>query len=371
MILLSLALLSLNSATAETVSPGDLAAKLVAAKAGMPNRYHLQFHVEGRMPEAPTPHGKEWNATFHLWRDGNKLRVDQFDAQYTPRRAGHDPLSRRISCQNCEREGYGIMTTVLPGMPLAQHMVEFHRDGTFPTEIYCTAFDWRFLGLSNADVCQYTNQHIGANFTKFFGLPGVKAGTRNRGAIGCVVASRNVPLNNTEWSVWLSEQDEFNPVFFEEKFDVNGISEIRSTNIEWQRTSTGRMFPKRVQHTAIVSVGSTKTPSDQVLTLSHVDFDSPIDPAVFTVAGFGLNEKQIIAYPELKPEEQPRWKNGKVDYSETAAKQAASGNAAVPQAVAPYPVESNLSSIIGICAAVMAVVTAVTALVLRRRRNAA
>jgi|GEM_PF-5838480 len=112
---------------------------------------------------------------------------------------------------------------------------------------------------------------------------------------------------------------------------------------------------------------------EEVTYVLDADFESPIDPAVFTVAGFGLNEGQVIGYPELKFEDQPRWKNGKVDYTETASKRpegVGSSNAAPPTA-APYPTESNLSTIIGIVAAVLAVVAAAAALVVRRRRASA
>jgi hypothetical protein len=260
------------------------------------------------------------------------------------------------------------MTNVLPGSPPVQHVVEFHRFGTFPTEIYCTAFDWRHLGLANADTCQYSRLHVAADFTKFFGLPVITVRSEKRGDLLCQVISRKVANNNTEWSVWLSERDALNPVFFHEKFDVAGVPESRTTEITWQKTAGGHYFPKRVKHNSIVSIGSAKTPSEQTIDITHADFDSPIDPAVFTVAGFGLNDGQVIDYPELEDKDRPRWKNGRVEYP-GEAKQPESASAA-PMAAAPYPVESNLTLVVGVVAAVLAVGTAVAALVLRRRRSA-
>ncbi len=370
--LIPLALLTLVPAAPDSPSVTDRATAVVMQKAKMPNRYMLKFRAEARMPTPPPPHELEWSANFYLWRDGNKLRVDQFDSQSTPPRQNQDPRNRQIACQNCEREGYGIMTTVLPGSPFAQHLVEFHRFGSFVTEVYCTAFDWRYLGLSNADTCQYKRLHSATNFTSFFGLPGIDIKSKKRDGLSCLVASRKVALNNTEWSVWLSESDDFNPVFFEEKGEVQGALESRTTEISWQQTAGGHRFPKMIKHNTIVSIGTTKTPSEQVVTITHADFDSPIDPAVFTVASFGLNENQVIGYPELEFKDQPRWKNGQVDYSETAGKQKSSGGnpAAGPSAAAPYPTQSNYTLVIGIIAAVLAVGTAVAALVIRRRRDA-
>jgi hypothetical protein len=191
------------------------------------------------------------------------------------------------------------------------------------------------------------------------------------GEVSCLFTYRKAAKNNWELSVWQSERDEYNPVRFLEKFEVDGVPEARTTEIEWQQTPGDFLFIKHLKHNTMISVGGTKIACEEVVAVHHADFESAIDPTVFTVAGFGLNENQVIGYPELKAEDQPRWRNGKVDYSETAAKQAPAGNSAAPQSTAPYPVESNLSSFIGMIAGVLAVVTAITALVLRRRRAAA
>ncbi|MFO0804500.1 MAG: hypothetical protein U0791_15420 [Gemmataceae bacterium] len=366
-----LPLLCIFVPAADPTSLADRVSVLIANKSKVPNRYAIRLRVEGRVPTAQAPAHTEWSANIHVWRDGAKLRVDQFDVEYVPPRSNHDTKHRRVACENCERDGYGILTTVQFGTPVVLHKVEFHRIGTFPTDIACTALDWRFLGLANADTCGYARSHIATDFPKFFGLPGVTSRAEKRSGRSCIMASRSVAMNKASWSVWLSESDAMNPVYFEDTFETAGVPGFRKTEIEWQSTPGGHLFPKRLTNHSMFTIDGAKSESIQTLVVSHADFEGAIDPAVFTVAGFGLNEKSTHRLSGTQARRSTSLENGKVDYSETAAKQAASGNAAMPQAVAPYPVESNLSSIIGICAGVLAVVTAVTALVLRRRRNAA
>lgn len=373
MYLFPLALLALAPAAPDSPSLADRAAAIVAQKAKMPNRYALKIRVESRVPNAPPPLESEWSSTLQIWRDGKKVRVDHFDARYTPPRPNHDPRDRHISCEDCERDGYGIVTTVVPGTPPTHHMVEFKRLGTWNFDYYCTGFDWRYFGLSNDGLCDYPGLHIATDFPKFFGLPAIVTRLDNRGVLPCLVASRKVALNNVEWSVWLSERDGLNPVFFENKFEVMAKPESRTTELSWQQTAGGHLFPKRVKHNTMISTNGSKYPLEEVVTITHADFDSPIDPAVFTVAGFGLNENQVIGYPELDHQKQPRWRNGQVDYSETAGKQTlvAVNAGAAPPAAAPYPTENNLSLIVGTVAGALAIGTAIIALVIRRNRRVA
>ena len=368
-----LALLALAPAAPDPPSLTDRAAEVITQRARMPNRYTLRLRVEVRAPNAPPPQETASSSTLHVWRDGNKFRGDHFDVQYTQPRASESPQGRRIGCENCEREGYGLTTTVLPGSPPVPHAVEFKRLGTWSFDIYCAGFDWRYFGLSNDPRCVYERLHVAADFPKFFGLPGVVTRAAKRGDLPCVVASRK--LKTVEWSVWLSERDGFNPVFFEEKFEVKGEPESRTTEINWQPTAGGHHFPKRVKHNTMVTVGGVKFPTEEVVTVTHADFDSPIDPAVFTVAGLGLNENQAILFPDRELLDQPLWRNGQIDYSRTVGKQMAErmagGQAATvsnPPAPAPYPSQSKFTLVAGIIAAVFAVGAAVAAVVVRRRR---
>lgn len=357
--------MSIHVSSAEADASFKRASALIANKSRVSNRYAIELRVESRILNAPPLLESEWNATIKIWRDGNRIRVDHFDAHYTPSRPRHDSKDRRITCENCEREGYGIVTTILPQSHIIQPLVEFRRMGQHNFDGYCTGFDWRFFGLSNDRMCGYARLRIANDFPEFFSRPDLATKRDMRDGRECMVVSRKV--KNTEWAVWLSEHDEFHPLLFEEKFEVKGEPERRTTEISWQRIAGGHIFPKRMKHNSMIKTNGQSYPLEEVVSVIHANFESSIDPTVFTLAGFGLNENQVIGYPELEHKDQPRWKNGKVDWSETAGKQPEGGSAA-PVAPAPYPAESNLSSIIGSIAAVLAVVAAAAAFIVRRRR---
>ena len=195
-----------------------------------------------------------------------------------------------------------------------------------------------------------------------------------RNGVPCLVASRKIEINNARWSVWLSEGDEFNPVFFEEKYEVNGEPGIKTTEIEWQRATGGHLFPKRLKHNSKFTFHGTKSESEHLVIITLADFESSINPAVFTVAGFGLNENQVIGFPELEGKDEPHWRNGKIDYSNNAVKpEIAAGGQPVavgPLVSAPHPGQGNITGIIAIVAAMLAVVALIAAVVIRRKRTA-
>lgn len=364
---------------AEPASAGDRAAEVIAQKTRMPNRYTLKLRVETRTPTARPPLEAAWSATLYLWRDGNKFRVDHLDELFTPPRSTHVLGSRHVTCENCERDGYGIVTTILPGTTPNQHMVEFRRfGGPLGFDYSCTHFDWRYFGLSNACKCIYPRLHIAVDFPKFFKQPGVVTRTEDRGGAPCLVATVNTP--KYDQSVWLSERDGFNPVFFEDMMRFGDIPEPRTTEISWQRTAGGHFYPKRVKNNTIATADGTKHATDEVITVTHADFDSPIDPAVFTLAGLGLNENQAIGLPGLDTMDCPLWRNGQVDHSYTVRKRmeelarSQSNGTGPSEAGRPiqvrYPSQGNTTLIVGIVAAVLAVVSAAAAVVVRRRRAA-
>ncbi|MBP3957256.1 hypothetical protein J8F10_18500 [Gemmata sp. G18] len=358
-------------------APADKAEAVVAQKSRMPNRYQLKLRVESRTPNAPPPLESSWDSTLHIWRDGNKFRVDHLDAHYTPPRPNHDSHDRRVTCENCEKEGYGIVTTVVRGSPPTLHTVEFVRLGTRNLDGYCTYFDWRYFGLSNDRPCGYPKLHIGSDFPGFFGRSDVQTRRENRGGVPCLVAAMSRKTGHLQQSVWLSEREEFNPVFFEDKFEVvGGEPESRTTEVSWQLTPGGHRYPKTVKHNTTISFNGAKYPGEEIVTVTHADFDSAIDPAVFTLAGLGLNENQAIGLPDLKPSERPLWRNGKVDESYTLGQYTAdmlgpqTAVADGPKTVANYPAEGSTTLTVSIVTALLAVVTAVLAVVIRRRRAA-
>ncbi len=372
-----LALLVSSAAPPDSPSAADRAAALVAYKAKMPNRYTLKYRVESSTPTAIPPSNKQANFTVQLWRDGNKFRVDQFDATRTPAIPGDEDHPRNLSCENCEKEGYWFGTVIKEGPDGPKHTVQFHRMGTWSVDNYGTHFDWRFLGLLNSSHGSYSKFKITEEFETFFRRSGLTVQHEVREEQPCLVARHLYSDKGNGQSVWLSEREEFNPVFFEEKMFVNNLTEFRTTKIRWQKLSSGQLYPQSIQYNTIVGIGleNVRHPHQYNVTFLHADFGSPIDPAVFTFAGFGLNENQVVLLPDMKAEDCPRWRNGKLDYDHTLNKEMAKlaeEQQAVekPRASSAYPGQGgNTMLIVSVATGVLAIAAAI-AVVIRRRRVA-
>lgn len=349
---------------------------VVAQKAKMNNRYTLRLRVESRTPSARPPLESAWGMNLNIWRDGDKFRVDQFDAQYTPKRPQYIAGSRHVTCENCEKPGYSIVTTVLAGSPPTLHVVSFHPLDSRSFDYDCTHFDWRYLGLCNASKCLYTQLHIATSFSEFFRQPGISARAASRGNVPCLVSKLSSVARDQV--VWLSTHDGYHPIYFEDIFQADGEPEIHSTEVSWQRTAGGHFYPKSVNNKTTIRFGSSKYTTEEVITVLHADFDSPIEPSTFTLSGLGLNENQAIGYPGLKTEEMPLWRQGKVDGSYTVRDHMRntspnSGSGSLDgmshvDNIAPYPSSSTAALVIGIVAGVLSLTAAITAVVIRLRR---
>ncbi len=370
-----LAFLVSSAAPPDSPSTADLATAVVAQKAKMPNRYTLKYRVEVSTPTATPPLAKQRSFTVQLWRDGNKFRVDHFDATRTPAVPGDEDHPRNLSCENCEKEGYGFVTVIKEGPQGPNHAVEF-RMATYNFDNYCTHFDWRFLGLSNDEPCGYKRLKIAEEFPSYFMRPGLTVRNEMREDQPCL-AARFKDKNMVDGpSVWLSEREEFHPVFFEQKFIVDNVPEFRTTKIIWQKLDSGHLYPKSIQHYTKFRYGLDTFRHEQQynVTFLHADFGSPIDPAVFTFAGFGLNENQPVFLPDVKREDSPRWRNGKLDYDHTLSKEMAKLAKDQPaveksRASSAYPGQGNTMLIVSVATGVLAIAAAI-AVVIRRRRAA-
>ena len=370
-----LAFLVSSAAPPDSPSPADRAAALVAYKAKMPNRYTLKYRIETSTPTAKPPDNRQANFTVQLWRDGNKFRVDSYDMTRTPAVPGDEDRPRYLSCENCEKEGYGFVTVIKDGPDGPKHAVEF-RLGTYHFDNYCTHFDWRFLGLLNSSLCIYTKIKIAEEFVPYFKRSRLTVKREVREEQPCLVARHLSSDKGNGQSVWLSEREEFNPVFFEEKMFVNNVLELRTTKIRWQKLASGQLYPQSIQNNGIVGIGleNARHPNQYNVTFLHADFGSPIDPAVFTFAGFGLHENQTVFLPDVKAEDSPRWRNGKLDYDHTLSKEMAKlakDQPAVekPRASSAYPGQGNTMLIVSVATGVLAIAAAI-AVVIRRRRAA-
>ncbi len=371
-----LAFLVTSGTPPDSPTVADRAATVVAQRAKIPNRYTLKYRVEESIPTATPPLYKQRNFTVQLWRDGNKFRVDHFATTHLPLDPEDDERPRHLTCENCEKEGYGFLTVIKEGSQGPNHAVEFSSLANYDFDRYCTHFDWRILGLSNDHPCSYKRLKIAEEFTSYFKQNGLTVRNEMREDLPCLV-TRYKDKNMVDGpSVWLSEREEFQPVYFEEKMIVDNVPEFRTTKIRWQKLSSGQLYPQSIQYNTKVQYGLDKVrhPQQYNLTILHADFGSPIDPKVFTFAGFGLHENQPVFLPDVKAEDSPRWRNGKLDYDHTYNKEMArlakeQPTVEKPRASSAYPGQGNTMLIVSIATGVLAIVAAI-AVVIRRRRVA-
>ena len=267
---------------------------------------------------------------------------------------------------------------MLPGQPTTTHAVSFHQIGKWNADPYCTSFDWRYLGLANASLCLYDQLKSRVAFPAFIREKGVQSRQASRGGLPCIIA--DLKREKYDTSVWLSSQFGNNPVYFEQTIRLDDGPQVTTTEVTWQETKGGVLYPKTVKNKSVIRTSSGRHNSEEVITVLHADFESPVDPLIYTIPGFGLNENQAIGFPEIKSDDHPLWRNGKIDYEYTSKKRfldeyrkshssASSGTPPPEPPTNEYPTESNSLWIVSIVTGSLSALLATAAMVIRWRRR--
>ena len=116
--------------------------EMVTRKLKMGTSYYVQMRLESR--QYVGQHLGRNAYTASIWRARDKIRIDITDAVGDPPppaglvRPGGEG-SREISCQNCERPNYYLITSVAPGNPKITRVVGF--DKTPALASYFTELD--------------------------------------------------------------------------------------------------------------------------------------------------------------------------------------------------------------------------------------
>ena len=344
-------------------------ASMVARKLEMAGSYHVRLRVEMKNHNAIVVDSVSYTA--ELWRAGDKLRFDITDAAADPPPANGlvQPGSRgarEVTCQNCERQGYVIITNVYPGKPIITSLVEFNTSPSLSGKYDALNIDWRFLGLSVNRLSSYKSTSVTEYYRKLAINPKLRLSQRVRNEKPCLLASLGSADN--EFEIYFGEPEQYNPVFYSV---VNGTaqSQVKITNeVDWQPTVGGYLYPAGAKH-AMTRGG--KTQYEEVVTVLHADFHNRIDAAVFTLAGLGLNDNQQIAYPGVPPSDRPLWHDGKADtsLSASAVASAAGAPAEVAEPVAAYPGGDTAILYVGVASGIVAVIALTSVIVSRARRR--
>ncbi|MDY3558269.1 hypothetical protein R5W23_004964 [Gemmata sp. JC673] len=351
---------------------GDIE-KMLAQKLEMKSDYALRFRFESRMPSAPEGSRRKWAYTAAIWRSGDKLRVDVFDREADPAGDESSTRGRHVTCRNCERQNYLLVTTVLPGAPKVTHQVEFHDPKTQPTDYFVNDMDWRLLGFCNARLAVYSKIPIAQSYRQLVADPLLKTSEQKRNGTPYLVTT--IEKNKNEGSIWFDARTQSGPVLHTFTGDASKKGAMKHvTEVSWQKTAGGNMYPEKIKHTEHTDGALTY---EEIITVQHADFDTKIDPTIFTLAGLDLNENQPIGYPDLTPGKWPIWKGGRADPSLSAFAQAQAASAAQngvvePEPIAPvaaYPVQSSTPLIVGLVSGGMSVTALGLAAIYRRRKG--
>ena len=121
----------------------------------------------------------------------------------------------------------------------------------------------------------------------------------------CLVSNLTTPTSQSETHFSIDEGH--NPVFSTGTYKSDLGQLQLTTEIDWRKTPGHHRYPSRIHRTE--KKGGTLE-SEETITVIDADFHNPIDPVVFTLDGLTLNDGQLIAYPDVPAEQQPRWRNG-------------------------------------------------------------
>ncbi|QEG31247.1 hypothetical protein GobsT_60680 [Gemmata obscuriglobus] len=344
---------------------------MVARKLEMRDSYQIRYRFESFRPGAPEG-SRRWAYTAAIWRSADKLRVDVYDRESDRVGADATQRGRHVTCQNCERQNYTLVTTILPAPPGRTHLVEFRNSSGQPTDYFVTDIDWRFLGLCNGPLSTYNRVPFAQSYRERMANPLLKTSEQDRGGEACLVTE--IEREKGCSAIWFGSKSRCNPVWFESHNGTGDKAVQLMTEVRWLEGAGKHLYPERVKH---VARHAGVLQYEETITLQHADFDTPVAPSVFTLAGLGLNEGQPIAYPNTDPADWPVWRDGRADPSLSrrtlAEEQAAQARPidAAPQPsppVAAYPTPHNTSLVVGVVAGVIAAVSIVSALIYRRWR---
>lgn len=202
----------LTAANFQQCGPANVA-EMVGRKLKMSTSYHVKMRLESRHHVAPNVGRNAYTAS--IWRHENKPRIDITEAAGDPpppqgtARPGGDG-GREITCHNCERPGYFLVTGVSPGNPVITRVVGFHKTPALAAYFAELDFDWRFLGMTNNTLHAYRLVPIAEDCRNYWTNPKrVTSGSFRDDRPG-LISSLTTP--NSQSETYFSVRDGYNPI---------------------------------------------------------------------------------------------------------------------------------------------------------------
>jgi hypothetical protein len=242
------------------------------------------------------PHGhKGENCSFQVWVDGRQLRIDRLPHPDVPADQQQHAMGREISCRNCLGPDLDTLHTVLRTavytVPRGQRSLAGSLD---------PVFDPRAIGMA----CGMLYDHESRTLSTAINNATWTNRTVTVGADGLLLLAATVPGWGTA-RCWIDPARGHNPVRFEEISSPTipgapkNVEVTRDIELA-QDAVSGRWFPSRLRFRA---THDGKPHMVEDIEVVSAEVDRPIDPKVFSLAGFGLPIGELVFEPGATKEQ--------------------------------------------------------------------
>lgn len=290
------------------------------------------------------------DADYTFWMDGKRLRTD------VVRSSGPDAGVRVTTCENCEREGWGVLYHEKPGqaasfLPLARFSKLELTDAIDPRKIGLDASPIRVLRQARLD------QVVGRTDRTAPEIRSEKYGGKDCWVIRFAI---NPPDHKTQVAAWISPAEGNSVVRIELTQPVEGTPSrwvVSSEVTTWPPAKV--WYPRTVK---FEEYRGDKLVQHETADVTEASLNQPIPAETFTLAGIQMKADTYVRQPS--DGESGFWRDGKIDTSNKSV---------FKDTTPPAPVGSSESKVnywlVAVC--VVLALAAVIVVILRRRSIAA
>lgn len=330
-----------------TPDPVELERRAVEARLAI-HSLHVKLTIEREWYGRPWQKGNNGNGGevmhFEIWQDATHYRADiitERSSVLEDRSIGR----RQVLCQNCEKPGHAIryderasVALIPPDNPMAR---DLFKEGT-------EALDPRLLGCTTYSYLNMPRPRTAKTLPPVFNSPECTPATVEAATVDgeAVWVLRNTMIrsgSNRRISFFPGKGGAIGLIEYSGKTDTYSFRGRFHSELE-QEPRTGVWFPKKF-------VGETfknDTIRDREVVTVHLrEFNQPIDPTVFTLAGMNVRNGALVIDPSLNRtgKERPwtRYQDGQiVPFQPVPYKVDASGQFSPESITQPRPVDPSV-----------------------------
>ncbi|MGL4420621.1 MAG: hypothetical protein ACRCZF_08150 [Gemmataceae bacterium] len=277
--------------------------QLLATRSALSEKYEVHLTVEQKIEDGVGKYN--FTRRLSIWRDGDKYRCDTTTLSNDP----NGSSERDIFCRNCLKPGRTTKTS-LSTPPIAQKIALIHSPNETALMMSNCDFDWRFFGMQNESPMEYMRHSPIIWWKRFNEQKNISTSVvDNQSSICIQVTSHTADHRRT---TQLNQKQHNFPILFKTEFLSLKPPVANSTEIQWQAIDGGALYPRKLEYNTVTYSNGKPIPWKTTATVTSANFTKPIDPRVFTLEHFGLEEGHYIQ-SLADPLRYDRWINGKVD----------------------------------------------------------